>query len=336
MLRKNTRQRRTGIALREVVVVILCLGFFLLMASMWLLRQQAKSRRTLCDSRQMVTARAMIQYDKIQLRLTPYRLEIGEESQQGDNQYSWVVAMLPYFSHVVPQDKEKPPEEQTFLYPYRESYEKYGPEGKNNAGNRLPVFTIPEIICPADERVSRQQKQAWMSLVVNTGMPDAAPNKTFPTDWPANGVFFDGLAKPHSLHKPMTLEYITSHDGRTHTLLLSENIDSGQWTDTDEASLGFVWVSGTEDGQPNPGKKLWRLNKHHGKKDGTIRFASPSSNHVGGVNAAFCDGKTQFINDDIDYIVYCQMMTPDNTKPTYPGSDKLVETPYRLEIKVVK
>ena len=39
------------------------------------------------------------------------------------------------------------------------------------------------------------------------------------------------------------------------------------------------------------------------------RYARPSSNHVGGVNAVFCDGRAIFLNDSIDELTFCQLMT---------------------------
>ena len=39
--------------------------------------------------------------------------------------------------------------------------------------------------------------------------------------------------------------------------------------------------------------------------------ARPSSFHPGGANVAFCGGETMFLRDDIDYVVYEQLMTSD-------------------------
>jgi len=47
-----------------------------------------------------------------------------------------------------------------------------------------------------------------------------------------------------------------------------------------------------------------------------LAYARPSSRHPGGVNATFCDGHTQFLNDTIDYRVFQQIMTPARRHPT--------------------
>ncbi len=41
-----------------------------------------------------------------------------------------------------------------------------------------------------------------------------------------------------------------------------------------------------------------------------LAYARPSSSHPGGVNAVFCDGHLTFLNEDISYAVYTQLMTP--------------------------
>ena len=111
----------------------------------------------------------------------------------------------------------------------------------------------------------------------------------------------------------MSADYLTKHDGSHMTLLLSENIQAGKWTDTDEASVGMVWW-------PEPAE-CRGMNEcvDVGDSPGEIRYARPSSNHGGGVIAAFCDGHVQFVREDIDYRVYQQLMTPNSEEAGLPG-----------------
>lgn len=51
--------------------------------------------------------------------------------------------------------------------------------------------------------------------------------------------------------------------------------------------------------------------------------ARPASGHPGGVNAVFADGHTRFIRDDIDYPVYCLLMTPNGANATTNSHTKL-------------
>ncbi|HEY1602995.1 MAG TPA: DUF1559 domain-containing protein [Pirellulales bacterium] len=50
-----------------------------------------------------------------------------------------------------------------------------------------------------------------------------------------------------------------------------------------------------------------------------MNYCRPSSNHPGGVNMTFADGRTQYVNENIDYTVYASLMTPEGRKCNPPG-----------------
>ncbi len=58
-----------------------------------------------------------------------------------------------------------------------------------------------------------------------------------------------------------------------------------------------------------------QMSKH---KNAAAALARPSSAHVEGVNCAFADGSTKFINAGIDYRVYQAMMTPRGKSSNVP------------------
>ena len=148
------------------------------------------------------------------------------------------------------------------------------------------------------------------------------------TDWPANGVFLDRL-DPH--FRPSSLAYLTAHDGAERTLLLSENTDAGLQTDANEARVGFVWVPHLVAGVPDPGDRVLRINVDRRHGDGSLRFARPASFHTGGVNVALASGATQFLTAHIDYLVFVQLMTPDDHGLKHPGTNHEVAPPFRIE-----
>jgi hypothetical protein len=47
----------------------------------------------------------------------------------------------------------------------------------------------------------------------------------------------------------------------------------------------------------------------------------------------YCDGRTKFIDQRLDYRIYCAQMTPDGQNVRHPGSDKPLEPPYREDHK---
>ncbi len=108
---------------------------------------------------------------------------------------------------------------------------------------------------------------------------------------------------------------LTSHDGTTNTLMLSENIGSqnqaqtvGGWCSNNENRVGFVWqdISDTSGAKPP-----YRINGNKGQRTNfnSSAWARPSSNHPQSVNAAFCDGHVRVINESIRYTVWTQLMT---------------------------
>lgn len=145
--------------------------------------------------------------------------------------------------------------------------------------------------------------------------------------------------------KKVSLDYISTSDGTVNTLMMTENLQAGAWgfepvnnTGFTTAfqirqSTGFVWfLTGLANNAMPPTVTGLEVNAMgvndnsksitgfaSGKYDSTksaegtatgIAFARPSASHPGGVNAAFCDGHMRFLNDELAYTVYTQLMTP--------------------------
>lgn len=129
-----------------------------------------------------------------------------------------------------------------------------------------------------------------------------------------------------------SLDYISIGDGTIVTLMVTENLQAGNWYDTDTASISFGFPVANSDGKVPLGSghtfesvekplntefaggtlttatpQNWRLNADRQAKVGTL--PRPSSNHAGGVNAIFCDGAGKFLNQQIDPYVYIKLIT---------------------------
>lgn len=130
----------------------------------------------------------------------------------------------------------------------------------------------------------------------------------------------------------ISLDSIAAADGESNTLLLVENLQAGQWYDTDTASLAFGFPVPNTKGQVAVGsgqlfesadkplntqfaggtldtasRQDWRINRNLRAKLGTL--PRPSSIHAGGVNVTLCDGSLRFLNENIDPHVYLKLMT---------------------------
>jgi prepilin-type processing-associated H-X9-DG protein len=184
------------------------------------------------------------------------------------------------------------------------------------------------LACPDNRPDKENASPNWLAWVANSGLPDVPNQADFPPDWPANGVFLDHFSRPPGADYQVSLAYLNEHDGAEHTLLLSENVDAGLWTDADEPRVAFVWAANLVNGEPSPQNVLFRINRRRGEGDGSLPFARPSSYHAGGVNAAFCDGATRFLSENVDYMLFCRLMTPDGTGLKQPGSNKPIAAPY--------
>lgn len=130
---------------------------------------------------------------------------------------------------------------------------------------------------------------------------------------------FPGLKRPGG-HRPATIT-----DGMSNTIMLMENVRCG--VDPNEARSGWIFAtvanlsagipdSVCPDGFCGPGTvDLQQANRDAGKLNSGLNLPegmAPWGNsfHAGGVNAAFADGRVQFVSDTIDGRVLFQMYTP--------------------------
>jgi len=131
----------------------------------------------------------------------------------------------------------------------------------------------------------------------------------------------------------VTQDYISGHDGTSSTLMYSEQLwnagstQNGNFWATDEnnpnnagteMANGFVfWPDQSPDrmmlinSTVLPGTVLSLAQQNY--------MIRPSAYHPGGVNVTMCDGHARFISQDIQYNVWCLLMTPDGANCNTPG-----------------
>jgi prepilin-type processing-associated H-X9-DG protein len=247
---------------------------------------------------------------------------------------SWAFMVLPYL------------ERNDIYEPYTEIPGGGGIAGSTNWWNN-PLLSqqltqcLDIMLCPSD---SPQSNNAWpqSSFAVNVGLPDVPPLLATdpPADWPANGVFHD-LRRRRVRHgnewlalpvTKVTEQYIADGDGTTNTILLTENVDALSWTLVGrtnwERQLGVMWNAAVESNpgsgnppRPHPPDSM-RINRQIGGDPDakSVLFARPSSNHPGVVNVAYCDTHVSIVSQEIDYRVWCQLMTPRDRETQFPGT----------------
>ncbi len=135
-------------------------------------------------------------------------------------------------------------------------------------------------------------------------------------------------------------------DGTSKTLMLSENLNATHWGYFGQSGpamvpdrkyhFGFCWeqpatiIASLQSPMATPDfeseERFRRVNgvtqqlfnqeivAEGGSNGMTGNYGFPSSNHPGGVNAAFVGGQVSFLNDQIDPLVYAQLMTSNHKK----------------------
>jgi len=165
----------------------------------------------------------------------------------------------------------------------------------------------------------------------------------------------DDRDDPFAPKNVMSFAYLQGKgDGTTKTLMLSESIGALHWGYKDSSDymsvkdkpyhFGFMWerpeilaasnadtklrVNGSKD--PPTYSTFAQMDQTYNTNPLTStdllqRPGMPSSNHPGGVNAAFVGGQVRLISDQIALLVYAQLMTSNHKQSDLPTDAKEVE-----------
>ncbi len=228
---------------------------------------------------------------------------------------------------------------------------------RDNNGNLLsasiPMPPIAVFTCPSDSDATSQPSLAGLSYRANSGGWDRDKSDDFmytPAnqfgDTVDNGVFFDLAEYARKSVKGPIMRMSAVDDGAGTTIMLAENIHKTYFSSSNaplfswlagsenlsspkypsEQQLGIVWVVPSNGTAPVPGNAISEQERINGDELGTgeysgglPRFARPASAHGSGANVAFCDGHGMYLRDDIDYVVYQQLMTPKGRKCVNPA-----------------
>ena len=132
-------------------------------------------------------------------------------------------------------------------------------------------------------------------------------------------------------------------------MMLSENLQAGNWWDSSANKLGFgirvpvnvatsqptYGSAGTNYSAAPAGQPMrtegtafatttpdpWFINRNLAAGAGTA--SRPSSQHFGGVNVVFCDGSARYLNENMDKDTYVKLLTSNgvaNGEQTLSGS----------------
>ncbi len=351
MLASTPRQRR-GFTLVELLVVIAIIGTLvaLLLPAVQAARESA--RQAECLSHMTELGKAMIEYETGKNKLPGFAQLIrrgpnawvggdinvdGVFQLENANVYdalemSWATMLLPHIGQQALWDRIVDP----------------------NPDLVTLIRRIDLLVCPSDSSVMARAELPALSYSVNTGAWDRS---TGSLDYPGatkqdvrdgigdttdNGVFMNLAIYKQTTSgpaaKPPEMSISRIRDGANSTIMLTENIhkdydDTGApftWARGTEQQVGVVWVVNTN---PEPVDDLSqatiadqaRINQLGDVNDADSLapnlpyLARPASQHRQGVNVVYCDGHGQFLSQDIDYIVYQQLLTSNGRECVDPA-----------------
>jgi len=336
----------TGFTLVELLVVIAIIGTLvsLLLPAVQAAREAARSNTCRNNLKQLQTALATRESSLKEFPGYINKLGISGATQDKQNRASWVVMTFPYidqqplwdrwtqgfsnngddfyFNEIeilsCPSDPPVVPGAPNLSYVANAGY--IGRE----AGSSNPVLMTPPN--PPQENVANGVFFDRTRVLQNTYKSSAGPPD-----------FRDTPPVPEVV---MTIAYLQAKgDGTTKTMMLTENMNAVRWgyntaermsTPDRKFHFGFCWeqpqaiADALGQGTSNPNPKLdIQARRINGQKEAfdaddfsgmTPNDGFPSSNHPGGINVSFVGGQTVFVSDQIDNLVYAQLMTSNHKR----------------------
>ena len=333
-----------GFTLVELLVVITIIGMLVSLLLPAIQAAREAGRRAVCQSNMRQCAIGLNTVEQTRKGFPGY---VDRINKAGGLQWraSWVIPILPSLeSNALYQNWMNP------------SLPLQWDSSNSMTYNRSQYITeLSILVCPSN--ANPDLRDDALSYVVNTGIARTANDNYRPVysspNWEedsASGVFFNQSRADYASYtwgtKRVNMDYITSNDGSTNTLLLSENLQSGGWAADPSStnlpfqgdfqarqSVGMVWfLTGNKNNSDNPTPPLGSsfmveamgINDMAQQMSGLPRVpfsstdfnqptglagARPSANHPGGVNAMFCGQNARFLSETMEYRVYTQLMT---------------------------
>lgn len=361
------RRQRLAFTLVELLVVIAIIGILvgLLLPAVQMAREAA--RRTQCINSLRNISLALVNFETAKKEYPGYTDVFGARNTGGmagieGKVGSWVMSLAPLIEQQGLRDTWDDPTENTSWTA--------AADGSAPIQVERFYPTISLLVCPSDtgqtESVAVNSyacNAGYIPLVSGAATYNSAASVASQSK--ENGVFTNKLpARINSTvvfgSNPAKISAAQMRDGTSQTIGFTENMQADSWSygglstiygatqgapgDSVRWHLGVVWLYRAEGGPPQglapatptPGTLL-AVNKINGEKltattNGANGFNAgrPSSNHTGVVNAGMLDGSTISMNEEMDYVVYQSLMTPQTKTSAVPyGKYLLTDDDFR-------
>lgn len=350
------RRSRKAFTLVELLVVISIIGMLMALLLPAVQNAREAGRRAVCQNNIRNLGIALASYES-QRRVYPgYRDTITVNTAVSVNgttttkvPVNWLVLLLPNLERPDLNRSWKNNLNQVTLT--NGLFQYIFNANSANAGTTLsPLVYLELLVCPSDPQSPQPAGNPQpMSYIVNCGLQDTQASAAYPGDWGDNGVFLSRWESNTTfLTQTMNADGISRGDGVSTTLLLSENMEAGNYSDCGltttgvgtqpnpvaEQMVGFVWLPQNPLPPASQQMKINGLPQNTGSSGGTgsnginpspgkaydITYARPSSAHPGGANFVYADTHTRFISDSVDYLVFTLLMTSNGASAKLPGT----------------
>ena len=273
---------RTGFTLVELLVVITIIAVLMGLLLPAVQAAREAGRRTVCQNNLYQMAFAAIRHSDQNGFIPGWKNTVTFGS--GTAFFAWSVPIMPFMER---NDIIK----------------------SINAGT-VPTVFVTAFTCPSSPPDSTSQNT--LAYAGNAGS-GANANR-------ADGVMLDTTITSGSTSGRLSIDDVTAQDGTSMTLVLSERCGPGAAT---AALVQTVWsvqpgaFAFTNSATALPvfgmtGSPPTKIINNTANNAAPGYWSQPTSNHPGGVVAAFCDGHTAFLKDSLGPVVYANLLTWNN------------------------
>lgn len=288
---------RAAFTLVELLVVIAIIGILVALLLPAIQSAREAARRMGCQNTLKQWGLAMQNFHSAQNTLP--------EGNRSNPRRVWVVYTWPYV------------EEQGMSIQFDETKHFYEPPNTvTNTTNGIYAKTSPLYYCPSDRPNALWKGDPyWRSrgnYVINWGNMATPYNPTDPQQSPKLGLAPFGYKDNASRDKPRETNFKKFTDGTSHTMLISEVIQTadddqfdirGDMLNDDTPCTMYMTLntpnSGTDVSPFQPTRKN-QADPPYTSVGSQYSHKAARSKHPGGVNVVFADGSLQFIQDSID------------------------------------
>ena len=357
----NRRMRR-GFTLVELLVVITIIGMLMALLLPAVQAARESGRRATCMNNQKNLSLALLNYESGKTKFPGFADQIVMDTSNDagstttgppdldctipEVNASWVISILPYI-------------ERNDLW---NIWHDANPTIGNSTTRVLrPRVDLGVTMCPSFSPEFEGPDTTNLHYVVNCGWPDVSSVTS--AEWDtitggandprpggrADGVFYDhqdNFILPAN-QTSVSLDYISSNDGSSTTLLLGENINAdilvpppaasviyvGGYVPLEsppstrnrrriyEGDVGMIWWPYFQTGEPCP-PVCTKFNECAKSRPSGVSWQArirPASAHGAVVVMSFTDGHQQMLSETVDYHVYRHIMSPNGEKAFVSG-----------------